>query len=212
MSLEILKKYSIKPKKSLWQNFLIKKEILEYISCFLNIKNKNILEIWPGYWALTKYLLDKKPRSLVIVEIDRYMVDILKLRVKNNELVTNWVDFEIKNEDVLDYKPVYKSISEKKYEYSVIANIPYYISSPILRHFLYNVKILPSNMIFLMQKDIVKKITRKNKSSVLSLFIAKKCFVKEVLPVAKENFIPIPKVESSLLFFSWFQKSYFNYF
>ena len=52
-----------------------------------------------------------------------------------------------------------------------------------------------------MQKDIVKKITRKNKSSVLSLFIAKKCFVKEVLPVAKENFIPIPKVESSLLFF-----------
>ena len=63
--------------------------------------------------------------------------------------------------------------------YSVIANIPYYITSPILRHFLYNVKYHPENMVILMQQEVAEKIMLnfKNKSSVLSLFIEKKSTV-----------------------------------
>lgn len=196
MTLKILKKYSIKAKKSLWQNFLVSEEILNSISSFLDISWKNILEVWPGYWALTEKLLKEKPNSLTLVELDDNMVSILEDRIDNWELETDWIDFNIKNTDVLKFTPAFSN-------YYVIANIPYYITSPILRHFLYDIKNVPQNMLILMQKDVADKIlwNWKNKSSVLSLFINKKCFTKEVIIVPKESFIPAPKVESSVLLF-----------
>ncbi|MCP4524245.1 MAG: hypothetical protein GY828_08565, partial [Candidatus Gracilibacteria bacterium] len=80
---------------------------------------------------------------------------------------------------------------------------PYYITSPILRHFLYEVEVKPKHMIILMQDDVGEKILGKgkNKSSVLSLFIEKKCSVSEVIKVPKECFVPAPKIESSVLMF-----------
>jgi 16S rRNA (adenine1518-N6/adenine1519-N6)-dimethyltransferase len=212
MSLEILKKYNIKAKKSLWQNFLINDDILENIVKSINIKWKNIIEVWPGYWALTKKILEEKPKKLDLVELDISMINILNDRIKNWELDINWVDFRIKNIDILKYEPQFASPpatcpipgrGESEGGYSVIANIPYYITSPILRHFLYKISKKPDKMVILMQKDVWDRILWfwKNKSSVLSLFIGKKCRVKELLLVWKENFIPEPKVESSVLLF-----------
>ena len=197
MLLNTLKKYCVKPKKSLWQNFLVNEKILENISSFLDISWKNTIEIWPGYWALTEKLLNKKPKSLTLVELDKNMVNILKLRIDNWELDISWIDFEIRNENILSYN---FSIPTSYY---VIANIPYYITSPIIRHFLYDIENIPENMLILMQKDVTDKIlwSKKNKSSILSLFINKKCSVKEILLVSKKSFIPIPKVDSSVLFF-----------
>lgn len=196
MSLEILKRYKIKAKKSLWQNFLVNEDIVEEISNILEIEWKNIVEVWPWYWALTEKLLNKMPKSLDLVELDLEMIEILKSRINDNELEIDWIEFNIHNVDVLKYMPT-------KEEYSIIANIPYYITSPILRHFLYEVDNKPENMVILMQKDVGDKILWKwkNKSWVLSLFVEKKCHVNEVLLVNKENFIPIPKVESSVLLF-----------
>ena len=133
---------------------------------------------------------------MTLIELDNDMIDVLNLRVKNKDLIIDWIDFSIEKIDILDYLPLYK-------EYFVIANIPYYITSPIIRHFLYDVSNKPEKMLILMQKDVWDKILWKwkNKSSVLSLFIDKKCYVKEVLFVWKENFIPAPKVESSVLLF-----------
>jgi len=196
MSLKIIKKYNIFAKKSLGQNFLIDENILEEISLCTEIKDKNILEVWPWYGALTKKILEKKPKKLTLVELDNSMVEILKDREKLWDFNTEWVDFSIKNRDVLKFE-----LESKKY--SVIANIPYYITSPILRHFLYDVKNIPEEMIILMQKDVWDKILWKwkNKSSVLSLFIEKKCRVSEKIFVPKESFFPIPKIESSVLSF-----------
>ncbi len=206
MSLDLLKKYNIKAKKSLWQNFLVNEKIVEDITNTLNIKKKNIIEVWPGYGALTEKLLEKNPKSLTLIELDNDMIDILNDRIQNNDLKVWSTDFEIRNIDVLKYNPEFK-------EYFVIANIPYYITSPILKHFLYDVENLPEKMLILMQKDVGDKILKwqleeekitkknKNKTSVLSLFVAKKAFVREVLFVGKNNFIPAPKVESSVLLF-----------
>ncbi len=196
MSLEILKKYNIKAKKSLWQNFLINKEILDSIVESVSLLWENIIEIWPWYGALTEKILEKKPKSLTLVELDREMIAILNRRIKNLELITHKIDFSIKEIDILKFEPDIR-------DYLVIANIPYYITSPILRHFLYNIQNKPKSMLILMQKDVWDKILwkKKNKSSVLSLFISKKCNIKEVLFVWKENFIPKPKVESSVLYF-----------
>ncbi len=211
MSLEILNKYKIKAKKSLWQNFLVNNDIVEEIANSINIKWKNIVEVWPGYGALTEKLILRKPKSLNLVELDRDMIDILEKRIKNNDFDLDWINFHINNIDVLKYEPTLyshppfeeRSSEDLKYTYSVIANIPYYITSPILRHFLYDVENKPENMVILMQKDVWDKILwkGKNKSSVLSLFIDKKAKVWEFIVVWKHNFIPSPKIESSVLIF-----------
>lgn len=205
MSLELIKKYGIWAKKSLGQNFLIDDEKIQAIADTIEVSGKNIVEVWPWYGALTEKLIVKKPQSLTLLELDRDMIDVLEDRQL-------WDDIDIKNMDVLEYHPDFQS-------YCVVANIPYYITSPILRHFLYEVQNMPEQMLILMQQDVGDKICAwaplspsdssplvrgsksKMKSSVLSLFIAKKCDVKEVLLVPKECFHPIPKVESSVLQF-----------
>ena len=199
MSLEIIKKYKIKAQKSLWQNFLINDEILKKISEVLEIENKNIIEVGPWYWALTERILEKRPKNLTLVELDREMIEILDKRKENGDF-QNIDKLFIKNIDVLKFFPDFE-------EYFVIANIPYYITSPILRHFLFDVENKPEKMLILMQKDVWDKIilwqdyTKKQKSSVLSLFVAKKAIAKEVIFVWKQNFSPSPKIESSVLLF-----------
>lgn len=198
MTLEIIKKYKIKAKKSLWQNFLINDEILDSIAETLEIENKNIIEVWPWYGALTEKILKKNPEKLTLIELDREMIEILEKRIENKDFLNPEKIF-IKNIDVLKYFP-------EDEKYFVIANIPYYITSPILRHFLYDVENIPDSMLILMQKEVWDKIIlgqewKKIKTSVLSLFVAKKCKVREVIFVGKENFSPAPKVESSVLLF-----------
>jgi len=208
--MDIIKKYNIKAKKALWQNFLVDENVLDEISNTLYIEWKNIVEVWPWYGALTEKILIKKPQSLNLVELDKEMIDILETRKKDWDFYLDGIDFNINNIDVLKYEwpsalnPLL--IKDEEYRYSLIANIPYYITSPILRHFLYDVEKKPENMLILMQKDVWDKIllaekNKKPKSSVLSLFIYKKCYVSEVLTVANTCFIPAPKVESSVLLF-----------
>jgi 16S rRNA (adenine1518-N6/adenine1519-N6)-dimethyltransferase len=215
MSLEILKKYKIKAKKALWQNFLVNDSIVEEIANTIEVVGQNIVEVWPWYWALTEKLILQKPKSLNLVELDNDMIEILEKRIKAWDFDLEWINFNINKIDVLKYSPPARG--ELEGGYSVIANIPYYITSPILRHFLYDVKNKPKNMVILMQRDVWDKIIKtspptplligegskkkKMRSSVLWLFVAKKAYVKEVIIVWKENFVPSPKVESSVLLF-----------
>ncbi len=201
MSLEILKKYKISAKKALGQNFLVNEQIVTEIAESISVEWKNIIEVGPGYGALTEQLLQKHPQKLNLVELDTDMIEILNDRVKNNNFDLSKTQFKINNIDVLKYEP-------EDNNYDVIANIPYYITSPILQHFLYNTEFSPKNMVILMQDDVGQKILwkGKNKSSVLSLFIEKKCKVSEVIKVPKENFIPAPKVESAVLLFETHNK------
>ncbi len=189
MSIELLKKYNIWAKKSLGQNFLIDDKKVQDIADYCELKGKNIVEVWPGYGALTEKLVVKNFNTLTLIELDSDMIEVLEDRNLSDKI-------DIKNMDVLEYSPDFE-------KYSVIANIPYYITSPILRHFLYGVENKPEQMLILMQQDVGDKIlwTGKNKSSVLSLFIEKKCRVEEVLLVPKECFHPMPKIESSVLHF-----------
>lgn len=196
MSLEIIKKYHISAKKSLWQNFLVDENITSQIAKLIHIMWSDIVEVGPGYWSLTEKLVEKKPRSLHLVELDNDMVHVLQQRKESWEISTEWIDFQIHNTDILEFSPNFR-------KYSVIANIPYYITSPILRHFMYQLEHMPEQMCILMQKDVGDKILGKwkNKSSVLSLMVEKKYYATEKIFVPKESFIPQPKIESSVLFF-----------
>ncbi len=136
----------IKAKKSLGQNFLIDVEALSDIAHSIEVKGKHIIEVGPGYGALTDYLIAEDPLSLDLVELDRDIVDILNQRMMKSEwwrvnaqtnpetgvkqFSINHLPLTIYHQDILTFLPPHQ-------EYSVIANIPYYITSPILFHFLY---------------------------------------------------------------------------
>ncbi len=130
----------IKAKKSLGQNFLIDENALTDIANGINITDKHIIEVGPGYGALTDYIIEQSPTSLDLVELDKDMIVILETKYRAENMM-------IHNMDVLQFVPNYK-------QYSVIANIPYYITSPILFHFLYNLENRPDQMIIMMQKEV----------------------------------------------------------
>ena len=126
------------------------------------------------------------------------MVSILQSRIKEWDLIIpQETIFTIIEGDVLKYIPELS-------EYSIIANIPYYITSPILFRFLHELENKPTEMVILMQKEVGDKILRKKgyNNSYLSLALEFSCeAIKEVCPVEKENFIPAPKIDSSVLSF-----------
>ena len=136
--------YNIKAKKSLGQNFLIDEEALSDIAHSVPVEGKNIIEVGPGYGALTDYLIEQKPSSLTLIELDRDMIRILEKKYPK--------DINILHQDILQFTPVLR-------EYSVIANIPYYITSPILFHFLYASDFTPpESMVIMMQEEVGEKI------------------------------------------------------
>lgn len=193
MSREIREKYWIVAKKSLWQNFLEDKYTLEKIVDNCNITWNTIIEVWPGYWALTSYIAGKSPKKLSLIELDSDMFEVLRLRIDACDFLCSSI--ELLHQDVLDFIPPEGS-------YELIANIPYYITSPILQHFLY-AKNPPRSMTILMQKEVADKILwgKKNKSSVIKLLCDKKSKVGHICDVAPEMFSPSPKVWSSVLKF-----------
>lgn len=218
-SLDYLTAYKLRAKKALGQNFLIDETILKNISEGIEITWKNIVEVGPWYGALTSYIYKKNPQALHLVELDRDMVEILEERFSplspvfsetslsqnlpspSAPLPRGEGSLKIFHQDILTFTPEFQ-------DYSVIANIPYYITSPILTHFLYTLTHAPKEILILMQRDVGDKILwgKKQKSSVISLMIAKKCFVSEKLLVPAKSFIPVPKVESSVLYFELHEK------
>lgn len=192
---ELLKRYAIEPKKSLGQNFLVNDVILENISEFIDIENRHVIEVGPGYGALTERLIAANPASLTLVEYDPRMVSILQDRQSKHEF-----DFagtlNIIEQDVLQFDPKKSSL--------LIANIPYYITSPILFRFLYEVTFVPTEMLILMQKEVADKITKQKgyQNSYLSLALEHGCDILEKqFEVEAANFVPAPKVDSAVVYF-----------
>lgn len=182
----------IKAKKSLGQNFLIDDAALSDIARGLEIPGKHIIEVGPGYGALTDYIIVESPLTLDLVELDKDMITILEWKYGDT-------DITIHNIDILRFTPPYL-------QYSVIANIPYYITSPILFHFLYTLENRPDEMIIMMQEEVGEKIlewrARKPHHSFLSLCMELACNEMEILRyVGRESFDPAPKVDSIVLRF-----------
>lgn len=136
--------FSIRAKKSLGQNFLIDEEALFDIAHSLEVKGKNIVEVGPGYGALTDFLIEQHPDTLTLVELDIDMINLLR-----NKYLTG---IDILHQDILQYSSPFE-------KYAVIANIPYYITSPILFHFLYaDGFVPPESMVIMMQEEVGEKI------------------------------------------------------
>jgi len=186
----------LKPKKSLGQNFLIDKNVLEKITNTINIKNKTILEIGPGTGNLTNFLLEKKPKKFYVIEKDENLVSILKDKFKDQIIIIN--------DDVLNCDE--NLISEEKL--IVFGNLPYNISTEILCKWILNShdkKIWFSHLILMFQKEVADRIISNYDSSNygrLSILANWKLNINKITDIKPNSFFPKPKVESSLLFFS----------
>ena len=116
----------IKAKKSLGQNFLIDQNIIDKIVNIVNIKDKNILEIGPGTGNLTRAILNKKPKKIIVIEKDSKLSNLLNENFEN--------EIEIINDDVLKINPSELGIKT----FSVFGNLPYNISTEILSRWILN--------------------------------------------------------------------------
>jgi len=185
----------LKLKKSLGQNLLIDKNIINKILSMTDIKNKNILEIGPGTGNLTKSILEKKPKKLLLIEKDKNFCDIL-----NSQLV-NFNNFKIFNEDIL------KSDLNSNFRSEIIfGNLPYNISSQILVKLIKFEKWPPlyTDLILMFQKELAQKITGKFMSKNygrISVLTSYRLKLINKFFVSNNCFVPAPKIMSNVLHF-----------
>ena len=186
-----MKKYH--PKKSLGQNFLTDKNIIDIIVNKGNInQNDTILEIGPGTGNLTEKILFQKPLKLYAIEKDKFLAK--KLREKFNKKIN------LINDDVL-------SIDEKIFSCNsivVFGNLPYNISTQILIKWirLNNLNKIFKKFILMFQKEVAERIianTNNKKYGRLSILTSWKMNVKKLLEVSPSSFYPVPKVKSTVL-------------
>jgi len=185
---------SIKPKKSLGQNFLIDKDIITKIIGVANIENKEILEIGPGSGNLTEYIIKKDPKKFYVVEKDDDLSLILKEKFKDS--------INIINDDIL--KVSEGKISKNKL--TVFGNLPYNISTEILSRWIINLKtnFWFDKLILMFQKEVADRIIAKANTSNygrLSILSNWKLEVEKIIDIKPQSFFPKPKIDSSLLVF-----------
>ena len=183
-------------KKSLGQNFLTDKNIIKKIVSLTAIKGTDIIEIGPGSGALTKEILNQKPKSLSLIEKDKNLTDeLMRKFIKEKNL-------KIFNNDILEFN--LENIVKKKT--IIFGNLPYNISSQILIKILRFKKWPPniSDLIFMFQKELGEKIIGKFSSSNygrLSIITNLRLKIKDKFFVSKNCFFPKPKVTSMVLHF-----------
>lgn len=181
-----LKLAGIKPDKGLGQHFLVDQPSLEAIVSAAKVSSKDtVLEIGPGLGVMTE-LLAKQAKSVVAVESDHTLAEILKRRAASNVSVVE--------ENILNF-----NLKELPLGYKVVANLPYYLTSQILRSILESSN-RPSLMSVLVQKEVAQRITATpGQMSVLALSV--QYYGQPILEgvVMRHKFWPPPKVDSAIL-------------
>ena len=184
----------IKAKKSLGQNFLIDKNILEKITNTTHISNNTVLEIGPGTGNLTSYILKKNPKKMFVIEKDNELASNL-----NNQFNKK---INIINDDVLkiDETKLFKD------KVIVFGNLPYNISTEILSKWIINLKndFWFECLILMFQKEVANRIIAEFNTSNygrLSIICNWKLNIEKICDIKPESFSPRPKVNSSLLLF-----------
>jgi 16S rRNA (adenine1518-N6/adenine1519-N6)-dimethyltransferase len=188
---EILRKYRAFPIRRFGQNFLIDKGILKKIIEVAELSEKDIvLEIGPGIGNLTIEIA-KKAKKVIAIEKDKRMVEILGERLKEERIE----NVEIVNEDVLKFLPSFKP----KKDYKVVANIPYYLTSRLIRNLL-EAKRKPKLIVLMVQKEVAQRICAKPpKMNLLAVSVQFYAKPEIISFVSKKCFWPVPKVDSAII-------------
>tara|TARA_B100001057_G_scaffold475242_1_gene541824 strand:- start:686 stop:1471 length:786 start_codon:yes stop_codon:yes gene_type:complete len=185
----------IKAKKSLGQNFLIDRDILEKITKIKSIKNKNILEIGPGTGNLTSFILKNNPKKFFVIEKDNALAKNLENLFKDK--------LTIINNDILEIDET--SLYHEKF--IVYGNLPYNISTEILIKWITNLKesFWFEHLILLFQKEVADRIIANFNTAAygrISILANWKLSIEKICDISPASFSPRPKINSTLLLFS----------
>ena len=193
----------IRAKKSLGQNFLIDKNIINKIVNVVELKNRNVLEIGPGTGNLTEEILRKNPKKILVVEKDNNLANLLKEKFKDKIKVINR-DILKTNENSLYNETL-----------TVLGNLPYNISTEILCKWILNLKEKTwfDYLILMFQKEVADRIISDfNTKSYgrLSILANWRLDIKKVFNISPLSFKPKPKIDSTVLFFKP-KKNFFSF-
>ena len=194
----ILKKYGISANKSLGQNFLINEEVVEQIIEKASISKEDfVIEIGPGLGTLTSQLLEKAGKVMA-VELDDKMIDILTDRFHFYQ------NFELVHQDVLkvDLETLVKeNVKEGIKHAKIVANLPYYITTPIIMKLLEE-KLPIESITVMIQKEVADRLIELpggKKGGAITYAVYYYAEAQEVLKVPPTSFIPEPSVESKVI-------------
>lgn len=189
----LLKKYQLKANKNLGQNFLITEEIIEEIVEKAEITKEDVvIEIGPGLGSLTAKLADHA-KKVIAIEIDENMISILQ------ERFLLYQNVELIHEDVL--KVNLQNIIPKDANVKVVANLPYYITTPIIMKLLED-HIPVESITVMVQKEVGERLTASPGSkeySAITVSVNYYAEAKIIIDVPKENFKPVPEVDSCVV-------------
>ena len=195
----IMKKYNIRANKSLGQNFLINEEVVKNIVECSNIEKEDlVIEIGPGLGTLTKYLLEKAGK-VICIELDTKMLQILEDRFSLYD------NFELINNDVL--KVDLKNIIEKEKtqgkikQVKIVANLPYYITTPIIMKLLEEELELESITVMI-QKEVADRliaIPGEKNTGAITYSVYYYASSEAIMEVPNSSFIPEPEVTSKVI-------------
>jgi 16S rRNA (adenine1518-N6/adenine1519-N6)-dimethyltransferase len=187
---EVVKKYGFKFTKSLGQNFLIDDSVLMDIVEGADVNSEDfVIEIGPGVGTLTRELL-KKAKRVCSIELDSDLIPIL------NEELKEFNNFDLVHKDAL--KVNFNEIIGEEKSVKVVANLPYYVTTPIIAKLLnegYNFK----SLTIMIQKEVGERIAARHNTKdygALSILVQYFCDTKVIRKVSPGSFIPQPKVDS----------------
>lgn len=195
----LLKKYHISANKSLGQNFLIHDEVIhQTVESATISKDDLIIEIGPGLGILTQELLEKA-KKVIAIELDNRMVSILQDRFsfyQNFELIAQDV-LKVNLKEIVEREKRENGIKEVK----VVANLPYYITTPII------MKLLEENLAIesitvMVQKEVAQRLVAhpsEKLAGAITYSVQYYCTTKQIIDVPKESFLPAPEVESAVI-------------
>lgn len=191
-TLALCKKYGIKPERSKGQNFLINEEIYNKIIEISDLeKIDTVLEVGPGLGFLTCKLASKV-KKVIAVEIDSNLASLLKKDIKIKKID----NIKVFNNDILKARG---NNFSKLGKYKIISNLPYNITSIFLRKFL-SLNNKPESIVLMLQKEVAERIVATVPDmTLLSCSVQFYADVKIIFNVSKENFYPIPKVDSAVI-------------
>jgi len=198
----LLRRFDLQARKGLGQHFLIDEEVLELITSAAGLTSTDVvIEVGPGLGVLTKELA-RQGGWVVTVELDNKLAALLK------QSLTSFNNVSVINEDILRIDPAtllqeqkakFPAVTGSPFGYKVVANLPYYITSPVLRHFL-EASLKPQIMVVMVQKEVAEAIVAKpGRMSILSISVQFYGEPAIVSYVPAQSFYPAPEVDSAIL-------------
>lgn len=195
---DLLERYNLNAKKGFGQNFLVDDNILKKIASSLKDKNyEGVIEIGPGLGSLTRYLVEEY-KQVLCYEIDTDMINVLNNTIRGDNLIIKEGDFLKSNVS----KDIEKYFNK---EVCLIANLPYYITSPILLKLLEEVHEI-KDIVIMIQKEVADRFVAKPNTkdyNALSVLIQYFTHAVKLFDVSPNAFIPAPKVSSSVIHLSY---------